>query len=219
MKHNMSFINFPQFQVEKHDELSKRGYWYIKAYTSGPASGGSIGFVYRPLHHRAAFLALFMYTYSAIALLSILFIGSINSFARENEVIAIALWLVPTIAIGIFMLTKTYNASRKIHQEVNDDKRDNLYTSDQSLYTTLLEGTYICQACSTPIASTNDKKSVEKPYVTVSKLLDTSFVEPTNGLLTCNTCGVILGTYADNSYKLDGEKLALDAGELHLIYP
>lgn len=215
----MALINFPQFQVEKHDELSKKGYWYFKAFRTGPASSGTTGFVYKPLHRKAALLALFMHIYLAVGILSILFVGSLNNFARENEIASIALLFVPVVLTGIFMLTKTYNAARKIHLEVNKNERKKLYTSEQSLYTTTLEGSFVCQSCSTPIATTSDVRIVEKPFITVSQLTDSDLVEAIDNQLTCKTCGTIVGTYTDNNYKLNGEKLALDAGELHLIYP
>ena len=125
----------------------------------------------------------------------------------------------PILLIRMLLIGKVCNASRKEYLAINKDERDNLYTSGESLYTTKLEGIYICQTCFTPIASTDSKISAEKPNIIVGKLFDESLVNKVGNRLICTSCQNDLGEVVNDAYRINGEKLALDANELHLIYP
>lgn len=209
----MAIVNFPELEPEEYKGLVDKGYWYFKTYRR------PLGFIYKPLHRKAALLMKFFYIYPIIIFVSMFVLQPIRELRTEKPYLALALIFVPVLLPRLLLWGKVYNAVRKDYLAVNKGKRDGLYTSAESLYTTDLEGTFICQTCSTPVASTDDKLSAQKPRLTVSKLFDKNLVDIKDGRLICISCQTDLGEVMNDVYQLDGEKLALNADELHLIYP
>lgn len=214
----MALFRFQELTIDNSKQMLKeQGYWF---YSKRIRSTMVVPVPLRP----AALVINWMYVLVSVLGL-LLFIGGMVNPAGNSFLDSYGWFLVGGLAgllvlIRLALIGKTYYPDFKEYRAQNYGKRDGLYTSGESLYTTKLEGIYVCVNCSTPVASTDDKIVVEGHEVRVSRLFDDgNGLDIADGVVRCSVCEVHLGKAENGEFRIDGEKLALDAGELHYIYP